>query len=194
MKRTNRILMGVLALMLTLGGIGCGAPNELGEIPSLETTAAQTVSDAVVTQDTAIEELPVEQTPGDIWLVPSEAECPAASRDDAPLVMTVEGVTSTQATLVLRAKDGGEFAVGYDSSYRIERFEENGWVDVALNRLFPEAYYLTSAGQEHRDTIEFKADGAPLEFGYYRVRKEYLTIVHGEGVDITYYAYFEIGE
>ena len=195
MKRTNRILMGVLALMLTLGGIGCGAPNELGEISSLETTAAQTVSDAVVTQDTAIEELPVEQTPGDIWLVPSEAECPAASRDDAPLVMTVEDVTPTQATLVLRAKDGGEFGVGYGAAYGIERFGEEGWVGVGPDRAFPEAYRVAAtAHQEHRETVKLEADGEPLEPGYYRLNKVFLTIVNGEAVNITYYAYFEIGE
>ena len=195
MECTKRILTGALALVLIIGSVGCGAPSAVeGETSSLETTAAQTVSDAVVTQDTAIEELPVEQTPGDIWLVPSEAECPAASRDDAPLYMTVEDVTPTQATLVLRAKDGGEFAVGYGLSYRIERFEENGWVGVDLNRLFPEPYYLISARQEHRDTIEFKADGSSLAFGYYRLCKNFSVTVNGEFVDITYYAYFEIGE
>ena len=108
--------------------------------------------------------------------------------------MTVEDVTPTQATLVLRAKDGSEFGFGYSGEYGIERFEENGWVGVDLRRAFPEPYSVISARQEHWDTVEFMADGTPLEFGYYRVRKEYLTIVHGEGVNITYYAYFEIGE
>jgi len=136
----------------------------------------------------------VEETPGDVWLVPNEADCPAASREDAPLYMTVEDVSPTQATLVLRAKDGSEFGVGYGPAYGIQRFEEEGWVGVGPSCDFPEPYYQTSARQEHRDTVELEADGAPLKPGYYRLKKDFSITVNGEFVNITYYAYFEIGE
>ena len=182
MKYGYRIFTGALALMLVLGSVGYGRADASTDTVVTEPTQATAL-------DTAVEE-----SPGKTWFVPSEEECPTASLVATPLVMTVEDVTSTQATLVLRAKDGSEFSVGYGEEYGIERFEENGWVGVDLRRAFPEPYSVISARQEHWDTVEFMADGTPLEFGYYRVRKEYLTIVHGEGVNITYYAYFELSE
>lgn len=136
----------------------------------------------------------VEETPGDVWLVPSEADRPAASREDTPLYMTVEDVSPTQATLVLRAKDGSVFGVGYGLAYGIQRFEEEGWVGVGPLGPFAEPYYETSARPEHRDTVKLEADGAPLTPGYYRLSKDFSTTVNGERVDVTYYAYFEIGE
>ena len=186
MKHTNRFMTGALALMLVLGGVSCGRTANTSVTEPSAVTADPTQSTAL---DTAVEE-----SPGGTWLVPSEEECPAASRDDAPLIMTVEDVTPTQATLVLRAKDGSEFGVGYGPRYGIERFEENGWVGVGLGRKFPEPSYKTSARAEHRDTVTFMADGAPLAPGYYRLCKNFSTTTNGKFVEITYYAYFEIGE
>ena len=181
MKYGYRIFTGALALMLVWGSVGCCRADASNDTGVTEPTRATSL-------DTAVEE-----SPGETWLVPSEEECPAASRDDAPLIMTVEDVTSTQATLVLRAKDGSEFGVGYGPRYGIERFEENGWVGLDLG-LFPEPSYKTSARQEHRDTVKLEVDGAPLTPGFYRVEKEYATTVNGERVAAIYYAYFEIAE
>ena len=189
MKYGYRIFTGALALMLVLGSVGCGRADASTDMGVTEPYAVTTEPTQFTSLDTAVEE-----SPGETWLVPSEEECPAASRDDAPLVMTVEDVTPTQATLVLRAKDGSEFGVGYGPRYGIERFEVNGWVGVGPNRRFPEPSYKTSARAEHRDTVTFMADGAPLAPGYYRLCKEFSTTTNGEFVEITYYAYFEIGE
>lgn len=190
MKHTSRILMGALALMLVLGSVGCGAPSA----ESLDSSASGATAQQVASGETTSQTDVPEETPGVIWLVPSEAECPAASRDDVPLVMTVENVTPSQATLVLRAKDGSEFGVGYAPAYRISRYTESGWIAVGPGRAFPEPYYLVSARLEHRNTVELVAGGASLTTGYYRVEKDYSTTVNGETVAATYYAYFEIGD
>ena len=185
MKYGYRIFTGALALMLVWGSVGCGRTANTGETEPSAVTADPMQSTSL---DTAVEE-----SPGKTWFVPSEEECPAASRDDAPLVMTVEDVTPTQATLVLRKKDGSEFGFGYSGEYGIERFEENGWVDVDFGP-FLEPYYQTTARQEYRDTVKLEVDGAPLAFGYYRLCKNFSVAVNGEFMDVTYYAYFEIGE
>ena len=193
MKHTCRVLIGVFALMLVLGSVGCGKAQETEKTCHITSTepALVTSADPVVstTPGTAVEE-----SPGKVWFVPSEADCPAASREDAPLFMTVEDVSPTQATLVLRAKDGSEFGIGYGAAYGIERFEESGWVGVDLGRVFPEIYHVATACREHSETVKFEVNGAPLEPGYYRLNKIFSTIVNGEAVNITYYAYFEIGE
>ena len=193
MKHTHHTFIGILALILVLGSAGCGKAKEAETTNDVTSTepALITSADPVVstTLDTAVEE-----SPGKVWIVPSEGDCPAASREDTPLYMTVEDVSPTQATLVLRAKDGSEFSVGYGATYGIERFEEEGWVGVGPDRAFPEPYYHSTANQEHREAVKLEADSAPLEPGYYRLNKVFLTIMNGEAVNITYYAYFEIGE
>ena len=145
MKYTYRTLTGVLALILVLGSVGCGKVQDAGEqdgVTSTELTLATSGEPALMTSaDPALStelDTAVEESPGKIWLVPSEAECPAADREDTPLIMTVEDVSPTQATLVLRAKDGSEFGVGYEPSFGIQRFEEEGWVGVGPSYGFPE--------------------------------------------------------
>ncbi|MBQ7322346.1 MAG: hypothetical protein IJW99_09630 [Clostridia bacterium] len=193
MTRLQRISIGILTWILILGSIGCGKAQKAEKTDN--TTSAEpagiTSADPVsLTElDTAVED-----SPGKVWLVPSEAECPAASRADAPLVMTVENVSPTQATLTLRAKDRSRFDVGYEPRYGIERFEENGWVGVGPDRAFPEPYYHDTARQEYRETVELEENGMSLNPGYYRLNKAFSTMVNGEPVTITYYAYFEIGE
>lgn len=193
MKHTYRVFIGILSLMLALGSVGCGKAKGVETTNDVTSTepALVTSTDPVVSK---ILDTSVEESPGRVWLVPSEADRPAASREDTPLFMTVEDVSPTQATLVLRAKDGSEFDIGYGAAYGIECFEESGWVGVDLGRAFPEIYHVATACREHSETIKMEANGAPLDPGYYRLNKGFSTIVNGEAVNITYYAYFEIGE
>ena len=193
MKYTYRTFIGFLTLVLVLGSVGCGKTQETdktNDVTSSESALVAYADPIVSTEPDAA----VEEGPGTVWLVPSEAECPAASRDDAPLVMTAEDVSPTQATLVLRAKDGSEFGIGYGPAYRISRYTESGWVIVGPGRPFQEPSYRTSARLEHWDTVELAADGVPLTPGFYRVETEYATTVNGERVAAIYYAYFEIAE
>ena len=194
MKHTHRTFIGILAWILLLGSVGCGKAKGAETTNDVTSTEPALITSADPVVSTTLDTV-VEESPGKVWLVPSEGDCPAASREDTPLYMTVEDDSPTQATLVLRAKDGSEFSVGYGAAYGIERFEEEGWVGVGPDRAFPEAYHVAAtAHQEHRETVKLEADGEPLEPGYYRLNKVFLTIMNGEAVNITYYAYFEIGE
>lgn len=193
MKHTRRTFIGFLALILVLGSVGCGKAQETEKTNDVTSTEPVLVTSAGPVVSTTLDAA-VEESPGKVWLVPSEGDSPAASREDTPLYMTVEDVSSTQATLMLRAKDGSEFDIGYAPGYVIERFEKNGWGGVGPGLKFAATYRVSTARQEYRDTVKLEAEGAPLEPGYYRLNKVFLTIVNGEAVNITYYAYFEIGE
>ena len=193
MKHTDRIFAGILAGMLLLGTVGCGKEQQAGRTDEVTSNEPDTVISSDIGSSSVLDTA-VEETPGDVWLVPSEEECPTADLEDAPLVWTVTEVSPTQATLVLRAKDGSEFGIGYGLAYRIERFEEEGWVMVGPGGQFPQPAYLTSARSEHRDTVGLKANDAPLTPGYYRVAKTFSTTVNGKNVSAVYYAYFEIAE
>lgn len=193
MKYTHRTWTGILALMLVLGSVGCGKAQEAGKMDDVTSTEPALVTSTEHTLPTELDTA-VEESPGKTWLVPSEADCPAASREDTPLVMTVEDVSPTQATLVLRAKDGSEFDIGYGAAYSVSRFGENGWKRVGADMVFAEWARFGTVDREFRDTIQFGANGVRLEPGYYRVEKNFFCNIDGKFVGVDYYAYFEITE